>query len=66
MSKAKEQSNLANNDDALEVFYGLPKDVQFCCRCVISNQRPSSVVERKNIGKCLKQGLDWSSSQTIL
>ena len=51
MSKAKEQSNLANNDDALEVFYGLPKDVQFCCRCVISNQRPSSVVERKNKGK---------------
>ena len=25
--------------------YGLPHDVKFCKRCVISNQRPSSVVE---------------------
>lgn len=29
------------------VFYGLPKSVRFCRRCVISNQRPSSVVEYK-------------------
>ncbi|MCK9351784.1 MAG: N-acetyl sugar amidotransferase [Candidatus Pacebacteria bacterium] len=27
--------------------YGLPKDVVFCKRCVISNQRPSSAVEFK-------------------
>ncbi len=27
-------------------MYGLPLDVKFCTRCVISNQRPSSVVER--------------------
>jgi hypothetical protein len=27
-------------------MYGLPLDVRFCTRCVISNQRPSSVVER--------------------
>lgn len=29
----------------LEVKYGLPREVRFCTRCVISNQRPSSVVE---------------------
>ena len=29
-------------------FYGLPRRVLFCTRCVISNQRPSSVVEFKN------------------
>jgi len=29
----------------LEVKYGLPPVVQFCRRCVISNQRPSSSVE---------------------
>jgi N-acetyl sugar amidotransferase len=34
--------------DALETYYGLPSDVVFCARCVISNQRPSSVVEFKN------------------
>ena len=29
----------------LEALYGLPKDVAFCIRCVISNQRPNSTVE---------------------
>jgi N-acetyl sugar amidotransferase len=29
-------------------YYGLPVQVQFCKRCVISNQRPSSSVEFKN------------------
>lgn len=31
--------------DRLEVKYGLPREVRFCARCVISNQRPSSDVE---------------------
>lgn len=34
--------------DEKDVKYGLPSDVKFCKRCVISNQRPSSVVEIKN------------------
>lgn len=29
----------------LEVKYGLPRDVKFCTRCVMSNQRPASAVE---------------------
>lgn len=32
----------------LKVLYGLPRDVVFCTRCVISNQRPNSTVEFKN------------------
>jgi N-acetyl sugar amidotransferase len=32
----------------LEAFYSLPADVRFCKRCVISNQRPNSVVEFHN------------------
>jgi len=28
-----------------EAFYGLPSEVKFCRRCVISNQRPNSAVE---------------------
>ena len=28
-------------------LYGLPLDVKFCNKCVISNQRPSSTVEFK-------------------
>ncbi len=31
--------------DVLEVKYGLPRDVKFCNRCVISNQRPNSAIE---------------------
>ena len=27
---------------------GLPKDVIFCKRCVVSNQKPNSAVEIKN------------------
>ncbi len=34
--------------DVAEVKYGLPAKVQYCTRCVISNQRPSSVVEFLN------------------
>ncbi|NGZ28398.1 MAG: N-acetyl sugar amidotransferase, partial [Magnetococcales bacterium] len=30
---------------SLEAFYGLPPQVQFCRRCVISNQRPNSSPE---------------------
>ena len=29
-------------------LYGLPEEIKFCKKCVISNQRPSSVVEFKN------------------
>lgn len=32
----------------LEVKYGLPEDVFFCKRCVISNQRPNSAIEFKH------------------
>ena len=32
----------------MEAYYGLPSKVNFCKKCVISNQRPSSAVEFKN------------------
>jgi len=31
--------------EELETYYGLPKEVTFCKRCVMSNQRPSSYPE---------------------
>ena len=37
-----------NTDGApteLQAYYGLPAEVKFCKRCVISNQRPNSAVE---------------------
>ncbi len=36
--------------EKLEAFFGLPPEVKFCKKCVISNQRPNSAVEMKNKG----------------
>ena len=30
------------------VFYGLPEEVKFCKRCVMSNQKPNSTQEFKH------------------
>ena len=38
-------SNDSSAPQDLEAYYGLPKEVRFCRRCVISNQRPNSAVE---------------------
>ena len=40
--------------ERLPAFYGLPNDVKFCKRCVISNQRPNSTVEFKHTSKSKK------------
>ena len=42
-------------------LYGLPEDVHFCKKCVISNQRPRSVVEFKNSSDQKKSGIDFNS-----
>ena len=34
-----------------EIKFGLPKDIKFCKKCVISNQRPNSTIEFKNTEK---------------
>ena len=36
-------------NEALEAKFGLPSEVKFCKRCVISNQRPNSTVEHTNV-----------------
>ena len=41
-------SSSATSNAGFEAKYGLPLKVIFCRRCVMSNQRPSSVVEFKN------------------
>jgi N-acetyl sugar amidotransferase len=34
--------------EGLETYYGLPREVKYCQRCVMSNQRPSSYPEFKH------------------
>ena len=43
-------------------LYGLPEHVVFCKSCVISNQRPSSVIEFKNAGNP-KKGIEIDGVQ---
>ena len=48
-------------DDAgpLEAKYGLPADVRFCARCVISNQRPNSTIEFQHTHESTKQTIGF-------
>lgn len=42
--------------------YGLPLEVKFCKKCVISNQRPSSTVEFKNTKKEKKETIAFGEN----
>lgn len=46
----------------LEAYYGLPRDVVFCRRCIISNQRPSSTVEFKNTTQQDKETISFDQN----
>ena len=37
-------TRFAENSANPEAFYGLPTEVKFCRKCVISNQRPNSAL----------------------
>jgi N-acetyl sugar amidotransferase len=45
----------------LEAKYGLPREVKFCKRCVISNQRPSSAVEYEHTKDTKKQTIGFDA-----
>jgi len=45
-----------------EVYYGLPSEVKYCSRCVLSNQRPGSVVEFMNTGSEKKPTIFFDDS----
>ncbi len=36
------------NNSTSETYFGLPEKVEFCVKCVISNQRPNSAIEYKH------------------
>src|SRR6185436_13483293 len=54
-----DKSGLPVEDVPLKALYGLPLQVRFCRSCVISNQRPSSVVEFKNRPSDAKPTIDF-------
>ncbi|MGE0635310.1 MAG: N-acetyl sugar amidotransferase [Bacteroidia bacterium] len=44
-----------------EAYYGLPNQVKFCKKCIISNQRPNSTIEFKNVKGEKKEVIDFDS-----
>jgi N-acetyl sugar amidotransferase len=46
-------------DQPLETKYGLPREVRFCRRCVISNQRPNSDIEYKHTRASIKKTINF-------
>ena len=47
--------------DNLEAKYGLPAKVQFCRKCVISNQRPNSAIEYAHTKESRKQTIHFDA-----
>lgn len=52
---------MSKND--LEAYYGLPKEVKFCSKCVMSNQRPASAVEFKHTINSKKTTLNFDDEE---
>jgi N-acetyl sugar amidotransferase len=52
---------LPDVSEQLEVKYGLPREVKFCTRCVISNQRPNSTVEYQHKGDSKKETIRFDA-----
>jgi len=46
-------------ENKYETFYGLPHDVKFCTKCVMSNQRPTSAIEFKHTKESKKTTMNF-------
>lgn len=55
-------SKFAKENVICEAKYGLPKEVVFCKKCVISNQRPNSAVEYKHTQQSRKATINFDEN----
>ena len=46
-------------ESEFDAMYGLPSDVKFCKKCVISNQRPNSAVEFQHTKATKKKTINF-------
>jgi N-acetyl sugar amidotransferase len=46
----------------LEAYYGLPQNVKFCRKCVMSNQRPTSAIEFKHTKDSKKTTINFDEN----
>jgi N-acetyl sugar amidotransferase len=50
------------DNNKYETFYGLPQEVKFCTKCVMSNQRPTSAVEFKHTKDSKKTTMNFDEN----
>ncbi len=55
-------SRFVKDQTSPEVLYGLPREVEFCRKCVISNQRPNSAVEYQHTPKTKKKTINFDEN----
>ncbi len=56
-------SRFESASSPLEALYGLPQEVKFCSRCVISNQRPNSAVEFAHTRESKKVTINFDAEE---
>jgi N-acetyl sugar amidotransferase len=59
--RAVDFSKFSRPESQLEAFFGLPREIKFCKRCVISNQRPNSAVEYAHTKASKKQTIHFDA-----
>lgn len=57
--QAIDLSRFAKDNKNPEALYGLPTEVAYCAKCVISNQRPNSAVEYKHTADSRKATINF-------
>lgn len=53
---------MTSEKNQLEAYYGLPNEVTFCTKCVMSNQRPTSAVEFKHTKESKKTTMNFDEN----
>jgi N-acetyl sugar amidotransferase len=54
--------NFTSSSKPLKAKYGLPVELKYCSKCVISNQRPNSAVEYKHTAKSKKPTIHFDDN----
>ena len=61
VKQAEFVARLEKSGEDLDAKYGLPTKVQFCKKCVISNQRPNSAVEYEHTSASKKKTINFDA-----
>lgn len=61
ISEQAYQEHFVKPEEMLEARYGLPQKVEFCRRCVMSNQKPNSAVEFRHTSTSKKPTINFDA-----